>query len=139
MSKQDDSIWRLKRILTLRWSDTDAYGHVNHAVMLRFFEEARLYFLQTLLPQTAIEIPMIFVRQCQCRYFHSLTYPNDIVIETVLSEVRGARMFFDARIICKDLCMAESITETVWINPVTQKPTRVPAEFLTMLTKRTWL
>lgn len=29
--------------ITVRWSDLDAYGHVNNVQYLRFFEEARVY------------------------------------------------------------------------------------------------
>lgn len=29
----------------LRWSDMDAYGHVNNVVFLRYLEEARIDFL----------------------------------------------------------------------------------------------
>ncbi|MFD8396237.1 acyl-CoA thioesterase, partial [Streptomyces sp. NPDC059680] len=29
----------------LRWSDMDAYGHVNNAIFLRYLEEARIDFL----------------------------------------------------------------------------------------------
>ncbi|MFZ2964516.1 MAG: thioesterase family protein, partial [Rhodoglobus sp.] len=33
---------RLHLPVTLRWSDLDAYGHVNNAEMLRLLEEARM-------------------------------------------------------------------------------------------------
>jgi acyl-CoA thioester hydrolase len=32
--------------LTVRWRDTDALGHVNHAVFLTYFEEGRDRFLE---------------------------------------------------------------------------------------------
>ncbi|PJJ63509.1 acyl-CoA thioesterase [Compostimonas suwonensis] len=34
---------RLNVPIQLRWSDFDAYGHVNNAEMLRLFEEARIH------------------------------------------------------------------------------------------------
>lgn len=34
---------RLHAPIPLRWSDFDAYGHVNNAEMLRLFEEARIH------------------------------------------------------------------------------------------------
>jgi acyl-CoA thioester hydrolase len=35
--------------VTVRWRDTDALGHVNHAVFLTYLEEARdAFFVQTL-------------------------------------------------------------------------------------------
>ncbi|GGO41718.1 thioesterase family protein [Streptomyces lasiicapitis] len=34
----------------LRWSDADAYGHVNNALFLRYMEEARTRMFQEILP-----------------------------------------------------------------------------------------
>jgi acyl-CoA thioester hydrolase len=36
--------------LPLRWADTDAYGHVNNALFLRYMEEARTRMFQEMLP-----------------------------------------------------------------------------------------
>ena len=32
---------RLRVLIPLRWSDTDAYGHINNVMFLRLLEEAR--------------------------------------------------------------------------------------------------
>lgn len=37
----------------LRWSDMDAFGHVNNVVFLRYLEEARIDFMFRLAPGTA--------------------------------------------------------------------------------------
>ncbi|MFG2137307.1 acyl-CoA thioesterase [Streptomyces sp. NPDC048650] len=34
----------------LRWSDMDAFGHVNNAVFVRYLEEARIDFMRRLAP-----------------------------------------------------------------------------------------
>lgn len=34
----------------LRWSDMDAFGHVNNVVFLRYLEEARIDFMFRLAP-----------------------------------------------------------------------------------------
>ncbi|MFF9481120.1 acyl-CoA thioesterase [Streptomyces sp. NPDC014733] len=34
----------------LRWSDMDAFGHVNNAVFVRYLEEARIDFMERLAP-----------------------------------------------------------------------------------------
>ena len=31
--------------ITVLWSDLDAYGHVNNAVLFRYFEQARMEYL----------------------------------------------------------------------------------------------
>lgn len=36
----------------LRWSDMDAFGHVNNVVFLRYLEEARIDFMFRLAPGT---------------------------------------------------------------------------------------
>lgn len=37
----------------LRWSDMDAFGHVNNAVFISYLEEARIDFMFRLAPGTA--------------------------------------------------------------------------------------
>jgi acyl-CoA thioester hydrolase len=36
---------RLRVLIPLRWSDTDAYGHINNVMFLRLLEEARVQIL----------------------------------------------------------------------------------------------
>ncbi len=42
--------WRGTLPLPLRWSDMDAFGHVNNVVFLRYLEEARIDFMFRLAP-----------------------------------------------------------------------------------------
>src|SRR6185312_17532611 len=39
---REDQMTRLNLAIPLRWSDFDAYAHVNNAEMLRLLEEARI-------------------------------------------------------------------------------------------------
>jgi acyl-CoA thioester hydrolase len=45
-----------ERLVTVRWRDTDALGHVNHAVFLTYLEEARDAFYAQILGSDPIYV-----------------------------------------------------------------------------------
>ena len=53
--------------LTVRWRDTDAFGHVNHAVFLTYFEEGRDRFLEPVFGSppvyVVVRVEMDFLRE----------------------------------------------------------------------------
>ncbi len=66
----------------VRWGDMDAYGHVNNARYLTFFETARIAYFEALaLPGwvTRGDVGPI-VHSTTCRYRIPVTYPDTLVV-----------------------------------------------------------
>lgn len=65
--------------ITTRWSDNDAYGHVNNAVYYFYFDTIVNRFL---IEQGGLDIkqsPVIgLVVETQCNYFKPIAYPQDV-------------------------------------------------------------
>ncbi|MBV1707367.1 MAG: acyl-CoA thioesterase [Hyphomicrobiales bacterium] len=64
-----------------RWSDNDAYGHVNNALYHHYFDAAVNRLLiegGALDPVTSVEIGLVV--ESNCTWFASLKYPEDVEI-----------------------------------------------------------
>ncbi len=61
--------------LTIRWRDTDAFGHVNHATFLTYLEEGRDRFLEPIFGSPPIyvvaRIEMDFLRELRLEPRHA--------------------------------------------------------------------
>lgn len=81
----------------LRWSDMDAFGHVNNAVFLRYLEEARLDLLSRQARETE---PSAFtggsvVSRHEIDYLRPLTYRHTpVAVELWVTKVGAASVDF---------------------------------------------
>lgn len=102
----------------LRWSDMDAFGHVNNVVFLRYLEEARIDFMFT---QAAAAGAGEFaggsvVARHEIDYKRPLVHrPEPVTIETWVTKIGGASLTVSYEI--KDT--AEDGTETVYVRAST--------------------
>ena len=79
-------------LVPLRWSDMDAYGHVNNAQFLRLLEDARVAALPRWFPEglALLERGIIVVRH-EIEYRAQLGYrPEPVAIDIWVTRVGGA-------------------------------------------------
>ncbi|MFJ8046301.1 acyl-CoA thioesterase [Kitasatospora sp. NPDC096147] len=102
----------------MRWSDMDAFGHVNNVVFLRYLEEARIDFMFT---QAAAAGAGEFaggsvVARHEIDYKRPLVHrPEPVTVETWVTKIGGASLTVSYEI--KDT--AEDGTETVYVRAST--------------------
>ncbi len=58
---------------TLRWSDMDAFGHINNALYFTYFEQVRVDWLAALGEPHGLVLANV-----SCTYFRPLIYPGDV-------------------------------------------------------------
>jgi acyl-CoA thioester hydrolase len=75
-----------KRI-EIRWSDLDAFGHVNHARFATFLEEARDEWLQLAVGDA---INDFLIRRLEVDYLSQLVHADDLVDATIELERIGS-------------------------------------------------
>lgn len=65
---------------TVRFCDMDAYGHVNNAVYFRFFESARMAYLEHIDFCLDLAEPGVgpIVAETRCRFRLPLTHPDTV-------------------------------------------------------------
>jgi acyl-CoA thioester hydrolase len=77
----------------LRWSDMDAYGHVNNARFLTLYEEARVAMMFTGARDagvTSLEEGVVIARH-EIDYLRPVDYGHPVRIEMWLEEIRPSR------------------------------------------------
>ncbi|EMS83502.1 acyl-CoA thioesterase [Leptospira noguchii] len=112
------------------WGDMDAFGHVNHVVYAKYFENARAnYFTDLKLwdtPDTSAQSGPV-ITHIQVEYRKQVRYPDTLDVTMQVDSV-SSRSF---KISCsmwnqEGDCVAIANGEFLWLNFVTQKPTQLP-------------
>lgn len=67
----------------VRWADQDALGHVNHTSYLRYFEIARIAYLERLgldPPGSTWQEFGVVIHSLTCRFLSPITYPDTLSV-----------------------------------------------------------
>ena len=74
--------------MTTRWSDNDAYGHLNNVVYYELFDSAvnALLIEAGLLDPAATPVVGLVV-ESRCRYFASLAYPDALEVGVAIEHL----------------------------------------------------
>ncbi|MGW0229467.1 acyl-CoA thioesterase [Actinopolymorpha singaporensis] len=95
----------------LRWSDMDAYGHVNNVVYLRYLEEARVAMFfegARTAGVSTFEGELVVVRH-EIDYRRPLVFgPEPIVVETWVTDIRNSSCSLRYEVRNDDLVYAEA-------------------------------
>ncbi|OOH91036.1 tol-pal system-associated acyl-CoA thioesterase [Pasteurellaceae bacterium 15-036681] len=112
------------------YEDTDAGGIVYHARYLHFFERARTEYLrkfnfsqQSLLEERELAFP---VRKIEIDYKIPARLDDLLNVETVIRELKGAKIIFEQRLWRDAECLSEAIVTCVSVNMAKMKPVAVP-------------
>lgn len=113
----------------LRWSDMDAQGHMNNAVMVDYLQEARVVFLRSGPASALLDEGIVVVRH-QVEYRRPIHYDEDaVVVELGVSTLGASRVELayeitqggEVSIVARTLLCAFSFDE--------QKPIRLKPEY----------
>ena len=85
------------RTFTTRWSDNDAYGHVNNTIFYQWFDSAvNSWMIEEGLLDVGQGGAIALVAETRCSYFEPLSFPE--VVEVGLSVARLGRSSIRYRI-----------------------------------------
>lgn len=100
--------------LPVAWGDMDAYGHVNNTVYFRWFESARIAFLDRIGfrtgPPTGVG-PIL--ASTHCRFRRPLAYPDTVHIGARAGEVGEDRFTMEYRVVSEAAGLAAEGTGVV--------------------------
>ena len=102
------------------FGDTDQMGVVYYANYLRYFESARAAYWRDLgrsykdLVDWGVALPVI---EAHCNYKKSAFYEDLLVVETRVSELRGASLRFAYRVVRGDDVIADGHTRHAVVGP----------------------
>jgi acyl-CoA thioester hydrolase len=103
----------------VRWRDTDALGHVNHAVMLTYLEEGRDAFLTSRLGT----LPMYVIVRMELEFFGELRLDRRTVIAQT-DEIKLGRTSFTLyeRLVADGSDLARALVVCVRWNAEAREP-----------------
>ena len=125
--------------LRVRYSETDQMGYCYYGNYAQYFEVGRVETLRSLgmsYKQLEEEGIMLPVSEFSVKYFAPALYDNELTIKTTITEIKGARIYFDYTITnsAGDLiCKAQ--TTLVFVQKDTMKPIQAPKSFTALLQK----
>ncbi|MCZ6858442.1 MAG: acyl-CoA thioesterase, partial [Gemmatimonadetes bacterium] len=79
--------------IPVQWGEMDAYGHVNNTVVFRFFESARIAFLDEcnfIRAYHELNIGAI-LHSTACRFRRPLYYPDTVRVGARVTQIRTDR------------------------------------------------
>ncbi|MFD3516785.1 acyl-CoA thioesterase [Streptomyces sp. NPDC058657] len=115
----------------LRWSDMDAFGHVNNVVFLRYLEEARIDFMFRLAPgegSTSFTGGSVVARH-EIDYVRPLVHRHEpVTIESWVTKIGAASLTIAYEIKDPEQVYVRASTVVVPFNLAEGRPRRISAE-----------
>ena len=75
----DDKKLCFERVITIRWGDMDAMGHVNNAVYFRYLETLRIDWFRSIGCQMDASGIGPVIINAFCNFIRQLEYPGDVL------------------------------------------------------------
>lgn len=119
-------------VLPIQWGDQDAFGHVNNAVPLRWFETSRVVLLE----KSGLGYMMAgdglgpIVASITCNYRRQVVYPDTVLVGTRVAEISAARLHLRHAVYsqAQQAVTTDGETVIVFFDYAAQRPRRVPDE-----------
>ncbi|GLW14107.1 MULTISPECIES: acyl-CoA thioesterase [Streptomyces] len=120
----------------LRWSDMDAFGHVNNAVFVRYLEEARIDFMRRLAPgdgSPSFTGGSVVARH-EIDYVRPLVHRHaPVTVELWVTKISAASMTVGYEVKDEDTLYLRASTVVVPYDFTEERPRRLTAEEKTIL------
>ena len=114
--------------IPLRWSDLDAFNHVNNARDLTFLEQARIEWFQTIGEPwvTAESAPV--VASATLNFKRPIEYPASVFVELFTEKLGNSSVVIGHRIVDAEGGLhCDGSVVAVWVDRRSGKPTALPA------------
>lgn len=132
MSEERNQERRLAHVeqIPIRWGDMDAMRHVNNTVYFRFMEQARIAWLDALLPRgEAWGTTGVVIVSASCHYRRAMTYPGTVEVRLYVGHIGGSSVqtSYEMRVDADPGIYATGEAVVVFIDIAKQKPVRIPS------------
>lgn len=115
--------------IEVRWSDLDAFNHVNNATYLTYLEEARLQWLKHVPGPWFDELSMPVLAASEVNYRQSIAWPARLHVELRCTRLGNSSMTIAHRIADADdadRLYSDGQVVLVWMNPASGKSVPLP-------------
>lgn len=122
-------VWRE---ITTRWSDNDAYGHVNNIVHYSWFDTAvNAWLIDNGLLDVAHGDPIGLVVETGCRYARPLSFPEPVEVGLAVDRMGKSSVRYSLGIFLKNESepAAEGHFTHVYVDRATRRPAEIPTSW----------
>lgn len=114
--------------IAVRWSDLDAFNHVNNATYLTYLEEARLQWLDALSGEWINEAAAPVLAASQLNYRRPIEWPAMLQVELAVERLGSSSLTLSHRILDAkgEHLHCDGNVVTVWIDPRSGRPVPLP-------------
>jgi acyl-CoA thioester hydrolase len=115
--------------IPVRWGDMDFYGHVNNTVYFRYFEQARVEWIEQMdfrVDPGQGEGPVVI--NASCTFLIPVNYPATVIVKVFAGEPgRSSVMtWYELYVEGDERLFAEGAAKVVWMNMGTGKSVPLP-------------
>lgn len=118
--------------IRVRTYELDSFGHVNNAVYLQYFEQARDEYLRLMglsFDDFARTQTQFVITEARVRYIQSARYGDELLITGEISELGPASSLFTYKVTRDSTLIAEGETRGAFLSATTGRPIRIPEPF----------
>jgi acyl-CoA thioester hydrolase len=114
-----------------RWSDNDAYGHINNVVYYEYFDTAvNMWLVETEILDIEKSPIISIVVETGCTYFESAAYPEPLEAGIAVDKVGTSSIVYATAIFRRDvdhaICTGRFVHVTV--DRATMRPVPIPED-----------
>ena len=121
-----DKLFRMP--VPLRWSDLDAFNHVNNSRYLTFLEQARIEWFETIGEPWVTDDSAPVVASATLNFKRPIEYPASVFVELFTERLGTSSVTIGHRIVAADGALhCDGSVVAVWIDRRSGKPTPLPA------------
>lgn len=111
----------------LRWSDLDAFNHVNNARYLTFLEQARIEWLETIGEPWMTDDAAPVVASATLNFKRPIEYPAQVFTELFTERLGTSSVVIGHRIVAADGTLhCDGNVLVVWVGRRDGRPTPLP-------------
>ncbi len=116
--------------LPVQWGDMDAFGHVNNTVPIRWFESARIAYLEAVALSGMMQGQRIgpILAAINCNFRKQVKFPDTVHIGARVGEIRRSSFTMQHAVYSEagEWICADGESTIVVFDYQTQRPVRVP-------------
>lgn len=132
-SRDEKSMYKL--IITPRFSDTDALGHINNTNAPIWFEGARNPIFRLFTPDLDLKKWQLIIAKIDVSYHGQLFYEQDVEVRTFISRIGGASFDVYQELWQHGEKCVSGTAAMVHFDYKTQKSQKIPDEIKVELTQ----
>ena len=123
--------------IPVQWGEMDAYGHVNNTVIFRFFESARIAFLERCRFIAAYDELKIggILHSTDCRFRRPLYYPDTVLVGARATEILADRFVMEYKVFSTAQNTIAAEGTVVSFDYAARSKTKLPAMVIEGLAK----